>query len=179
MRQDGAMTSGRVSVAIVEDDCVLRDSFAALVTARINAHPNIEIIREEITEIPAGPVIIASGPLTSPKLATAIEQIAGDLLPAPKGEGINRRGVIATGDAFINDRATRDAIQARTGADLVEMEGAAIAYVASRHDAPWIVVRSVSDAGDGGADVSFDRHLPIAARNAATVVASILPAFST
>jgi adenosylhomocysteine nucleosidase len=114
--------------------------------------------------------------------AIAAASSLGSKLTDPAGSGREiriSRGVIATGDAFINDRATRDAIQARTGADLVEMEGAAIAYVASRHDAPWIVVRSVSDAGDGGADVSFDRYLPIAARNAATVVASILPAFST
>jgi methylenetetrahydrofolate--tRNA-(uracil-5-)-methyltransferase len=54
-----------------------REKFAALVTARISANPNIEIIREEVTEIPAGSVIVASGPLTSPALASSIEQIAG------------------------------------------------------------------------------------------------------
>ena len=104
----------------------------------------------------------------------------GSQLIDPTGAGREirlSRGVIATGDAFINDHVTRDAIQAQSGADLVEMEGAAIAYVASRHGTPWLVVRSVSDAGDGGAHLSFDRYLPIAAMNAASVVATILPAF--
>ena len=106
----------------------------------------------------------------------------GSQLIDPTGAGREirlSRGVIATGDAFINDHVTRDAIQAQSGADLVEMEGAAIAYVASRHGTPWLVVRSVSDAGDGGAHLSFDRYLPIAAMNAASVVATILPAFGS
>lgn len=54
-----------------------REKFAALITARISAHPNIQVIREEVTSIPSGPVIVASGPLTSPALAAAIEQITG------------------------------------------------------------------------------------------------------
>jgi adenosylhomocysteine nucleosidase len=125
------------------------------------------------------PRIRAAERLGAAALAAA-SSVAQQLIdPAGSGRAMRlSRGVIATGDAFINDHATRDAIQARTGADLVEMEGAAIAYVASRHGTPWLVVRSVSDAGDGGADVSFDRYLPIAAKNAATVVAAILPAFS-
>src|SRR5574342_590714 len=42
-----------------------RELFARLVTERIERHPNIEIIREEMKSIPDSPVIIASGPLTS------------------------------------------------------------------------------------------------------------------
>ncbi len=49
-----------------------RDIFALRVTERISSHPNIEIIRQEVTEIPSGLVIIASGPLTSEKMANAI-----------------------------------------------------------------------------------------------------------
>jgi adenosylhomocysteine nucleosidase len=125
------------------------------------------------------PRIRAAERLGAGALAAA-SSVAEQLIdPAGTGKAMRlSRGVIATGDAFINDHATRDAIQARTGADVVEMEGAAVAYVATRHGTPWLVVRSVSDAGDGGADVSFDRYLPIAAQNAATVVAAILPAFS-
>lgn len=52
-----------------------REKFAAEVTRRIEAHANIEVIRQEIQEIPqSGIVIIATGPLTSPALS---EQIAG------------------------------------------------------------------------------------------------------
>jgi methylenetetrahydrofolate--tRNA-(uracil-5-)-methyltransferase len=52
-----------------------RDRFAAEVTSRIQSHPNIQVLREEMKSIPTdGPVIIATGPLTSPSLS---EQIAG------------------------------------------------------------------------------------------------------
>ncbi|MBI3654484.1 MAG: methylenetetrahydrofolate--tRNA-(uracil(54)-C(5))-methyltransferase (FADH(2)-oxidizing) TrmFO [Acidobacteria bacterium] len=55
-----------------------REKFAAEVTRRIHAHPNIEVIREEIQEIPAqGIVIIATGPLTSPALSEQIARLTG------------------------------------------------------------------------------------------------------
>ena len=54
-----------------------RTLFAKTVTRKIENHPNITIIREEILEIPSGPVIIASGPLTSPHLAESILRITG------------------------------------------------------------------------------------------------------
>ena len=46
-----------------------RDMFAEAVTKAIEGHPNITVIREEMTEIPDGVTIIASGPLTSSSLA--------------------------------------------------------------------------------------------------------------
>ena len=53
---------------------IAREDFAKAVTKRIEENPNIDLIREEITEIPDGYVIIASGPLTSDKLAKSIEE---------------------------------------------------------------------------------------------------------
>jgi len=55
-----------------------REAFAQTVTACLGAHPNIEIVRAEIPEIPAEPVIIASGPLTSPRLSQAIARFSGE-----------------------------------------------------------------------------------------------------
>ncbi len=49
-----------------------REAFAARVTRVLEEHPNIQILREEVTRIPDGLVIIASGPLTSPQLSKAI-----------------------------------------------------------------------------------------------------------
>ena len=58
-----------------------REIFARLVTDGINAHPNIEVIHEEITEIPReGVTVIATGPLTADRLAGAIEREFGDSL---------------------------------------------------------------------------------------------------
>jgi methylenetetrahydrofolate--tRNA-(uracil-5-)-methyltransferase len=54
-----------------------RAGFPRLVTQMIAAHPNIELIRAEIKEIPEGPAIIASGPLTSAALSESIRAFAG------------------------------------------------------------------------------------------------------
>ncbi len=54
-----------------------RQVFSNLVTHRINNHPLITVIREEVTQIPAQPAIIASGPLTSPNLAQAVQSFTG------------------------------------------------------------------------------------------------------
>jgi len=55
-----------------------RIKFSEVITQRIMAHPNIEVIREEVTEIPDGPVIIASGPLTSEKLSKSVGSFCGE-----------------------------------------------------------------------------------------------------
>ena len=54
-----------------------REKFAESVTARIESHPNIEIVREEVARIPDEPCIIASGPLTSESLANDIARALG------------------------------------------------------------------------------------------------------
>jgi methylenetetrahydrofolate--tRNA-(uracil-5-)-methyltransferase len=55
-----------------------RERFAEEVTRRIAAHPNIEVTRGEVKELPAdGPVIIATGPLTSPALSEQIAKLTG------------------------------------------------------------------------------------------------------
>ncbi len=54
-----------------------RHGFSELVTRRIKNHPNITLISEEITQVPQGPVIIATGPLTSDGLSEAIGQYFG------------------------------------------------------------------------------------------------------
>src|SRR5262245_52628395 len=58
-----------------------RDGFAAAVTAALLAHPLVEIRREEIAGLPPADwdsVIVATGPLTSPALATAIGALTGE-----------------------------------------------------------------------------------------------------
>jgi adenosylhomocysteine nucleosidase len=112
--------------------------------------------------------------LRSDPALTALAAQAAQVQGAARGFAVSA-GRIATGDWFVNDRATRDAIAQRTGADLVEMEGAAIAFVAERFGVPWIVIRSVSDAGDASAPTAFDEFLPLAAANAASIVEAILP----
>ena len=54
-----------------------RQGFSQLVTDKIRNHPNITVVEEEVTEVPEGPVIIASGPLTSDALSDAIGKYFG------------------------------------------------------------------------------------------------------
>ncbi len=55
-----------------------REEFAHRVTEKIQSHPNIKIVREEVKEIPQTPVIIASGPLTSESLSRSIAKLSGE-----------------------------------------------------------------------------------------------------
>ena len=54
-----------------------RYGFSQMVTDKIRSHPNITVVEEEVTEVPEGPVIIASGPLTSDALSDAIGRYFG------------------------------------------------------------------------------------------------------
>ena len=54
-----------------------RYGFSGMVTERIRNHPNIMVVSEEVTEVPAGPVIIATGPLTSDAMSEAIGRYFG------------------------------------------------------------------------------------------------------
>ena len=54
-----------------------RFGFSAMVTEKIKNHPNITVTAQEVTEVPEGPVIIATGPLTSDALSEAIGKYFG------------------------------------------------------------------------------------------------------
>jgi methylenetetrahydrofolate--tRNA-(uracil-5-)-methyltransferase len=59
-----------------------REKFAGEMTREIESHPLISVVREEVTEVPepesiGGPVIVATGPLTSPALSQQIAALVG------------------------------------------------------------------------------------------------------
>ncbi|MBE6976346.1 MAG: methylenetetrahydrofolate--tRNA-(uracil(54)-C(5))-methyltransferase (FADH(2)-oxidizing) TrmFO [Ruminococcaceae bacterium] len=54
-----------------------RWGFSQKVTEKIRNHPNITVISEEVTEVPEGPVIVATGPLTSDAMSQAIGEYFG------------------------------------------------------------------------------------------------------
>ena len=54
-----------------------RQGFSDMVTEKLRSHPNITITAQEVTEVPEGPVIIATGPLTSDALSRAIGEYFG------------------------------------------------------------------------------------------------------
>src|SRR5512146_926280 len=81
LRRLGSMLLECAELAAVPAGAALavdRDVFARLVTERVQNHPRITVIREEVTSIPNGLAIIASGPLTSPALTEAISNLTGE-----------------------------------------------------------------------------------------------------
>ncbi len=84
-----------------------RENFAKSVTQKIEENPNIELIREEMTQIPSeGKVIIATGPLTSEGLSASISQLIGknDLHFYDAAAPIIERDSINMDIAFWGDR---------------------------------------------------------------------------
>ncbi|MDQ3921294.1 MAG: methylenetetrahydrofolate--tRNA-(uracil(54)-C(5))-methyltransferase (FADH(2)-oxidizing) TrmFO [Actinomycetota bacterium] len=57
-----------------------REDFSLAVTEAVHGHPNIRVVREEATEIPSDPTVIATGPLTSDALAEKITALSGETL---------------------------------------------------------------------------------------------------
>lgn len=55
-----------------------RHEFAAFVTDRVKQHPNVTVFNEEITQIPEGPTVISTGPLTSPALSEQLKALTGE-----------------------------------------------------------------------------------------------------
>jgi methylenetetrahydrofolate--tRNA-(uracil-5-)-methyltransferase len=102
-----------------------REAFAHLITTQISNHPKIKVVREEATALPDEPTIVASGPLTSPSLSSAIAALSGQehlyffdaIAPIVSLESINmeiafrasryERGEQAEGD-YINCPMNRD-----------------------------------------------------------------------
>ena len=52
-----------------------RHQFAQAVTTALSNHPLVEVIHEEVCEIPQGPTVIAGGPLISASLSDAIAEM--------------------------------------------------------------------------------------------------------
>jgi methylenetetrahydrofolate--tRNA-(uracil-5-)-methyltransferase len=52
-----------------------RDAFSEMVTKTIHDHPNITVVHDDVTNIPSGPTIIATGPLTSDALSNSIKEL--------------------------------------------------------------------------------------------------------
>lgn len=68
---------------------------------------------------------------------------------------VHTDGIVATGDQFIDDSATKHSIVERTGCSCVEMEGGAIAHIAMKNGIPFCLVKIISDDADDDAGDQF------------------------
>ncbi|NLG52580.1 MAG: methylenetetrahydrofolate--tRNA-(uracil(54)-C(5))-methyltransferase (FADH(2)-oxidizing) TrmFO [Clostridiales bacterium] len=119
-----------------------REVFSKTVTGRITSHPSVTVVHGEVTEIPADmPVIVATGPLTSDKLADSIRKLVGaDYLsfydaaaPIVTAESIDLNHAFFAsrygrgGDDYLNCPMTREEYEAfhreLTGAGQAEIHG--------------------------------------------------------
>lgn len=86
-------------------------------------------------------------------------------------------GKIATGDKFVGDAATKNAIAALCEPDCVEMEGAAVSQIAAKNGVPCVVLRAMSDnADESGHEVLVVKKFSIAeyVKTATAIVADML-----
>jgi methylenetetrahydrofolate--tRNA-(uracil-5-)-methyltransferase len=80
MRRLGSLIMAAADAHAVPGGAALavdRTAFSAHVTAALSAHPRIAVRREVVTDLPEGPCIVATGPLTAPELAAAIARFVG------------------------------------------------------------------------------------------------------
>ena len=99
-----------------------REKFAGALTAAIQALPNVRIIRQEVTDIPDGLVILATGPLTSPTLSQRLISLLGEehlyfydaISPIVTAESVNMNVAFRAsrydrdGDDYLNLPLSRD-----------------------------------------------------------------------
>jgi len=83
-------------------------------------------------------------------------------------------GIVATGDAFVASDEKRKELRELLKADVVEMEGAAVAQVCYQLDVPCLVIRCLSDLADQTALSDLESFADIAAANSARLVYGIL-----
>ncbi|MCR1848994.1 5'-methylthioadenosine/adenosylhomocysteine nucleosidase [Paraclostridium sordellii] len=81
------------------------------------------------------------------------------------------QGRVASGDQFVAGGEVANRIKENFGdVAAVEMEGASMAQVAYLNKVPFVILRSISDKANGEADLSYEEFLPIAAKNASTLL---------
>ena len=99
-----------------------RDEFSQRMTAAIEAHPRIRVVREEVGELPTGPSIVATGPLTSDALSASVRAALGEeglaffdaIAPIVSHDSLNHEALFAAsrwgkgeGDDYLNAPFTK------------------------------------------------------------------------
>lgn len=103
------------------------------------------------------------------------EELRARLVAAAKKADLTvHEGIIATGDQFIHDGATRARIHHLFNALAVEMEGGAVAHTCLLNGVKCGVLRSISDQADGHSDMDYPTFTALAAAHSQQVVENLL-----
>lgn len=96
---------------------------------------------------------------------------AAELAVQKIGEHQAAKGLITTGDAFMNDPVRVEVVRKQFPTmKAVEMEAAAVAQVCYQFGTPFVVIRALSDIAGKESNISFDEFLPVAAKHSTQVV---------
>ncbi len=105
----------------------------------------------------------------------ADKDIAAHLERCIKETGLNyERGIVASGDRFVSDDASKKFIKDNFDAACCEMEGGSIGHVCFVNNVPFCVLRAISDGADDGATVDFPTFVKMAAENSTKVILKFL-----
>jgi adenosylhomocysteine nucleosidase len=109
-------------------------------------------------------------------LLSIVKNISGGIKLQPIGKNIPsiRTGIILTGDMFLSDGRYGQKLRKKTGADAVEMEGAAVAQTAWQQKIPFLIIRSLSDSANDDAALDFTAYGKIASENSAALILGLL-----
>lgn len=83
-------------------------------------------------------------------------------------------GRIVTGDQFINHSEKLRWLNDKFGALACEMEGGSIAHVCYLNKIPFVVIRSISDNGNIGVHMDYEKFKPIAIENSTKILIAML-----
>jgi adenosylhomocysteine nucleosidase len=86
-------------------------------------------------------------------------------------------GTILTGDSYLGCGLTRERLFRQFSAKAIDMESGAVAQVAQAFDAPWLIIRALSDLAGEDSRLDFQAFAAEAARKAAAAVLRSLPLF--
>ncbi|MEJ5896927.1 MAG: 5'-methylthioadenosine/adenosylhomocysteine nucleosidase [Aquabacterium sp.] len=166
----------RVGDVVVADALVQHDMDASPLFPRYelpglgvsHLHPPVDLtarVHEVVSEALSPQALSVNGPLKDVHLASL-------------GLGLPRvhRGLIASGDQFVNAAADCDTLRHHLpGVLAVEMEGAAVAQVCHDFDTPYVVLRTISDRADESAHIDFPRFVrAVACRYALVMIEALL-----
>lgn len=144
-----------------------RTTFAQRIDQRISSHPRIQVVRSECKRIPGGLVIVASGPLTSPRLSRHLARLTGEdqlyfydaLAPIVEAESVDwsiafRASRYARGDSdagdYVNCPLTED-----------EYETFVSALISAERFPLRSFERSIHKGVRAGMDKYFEGCLPV------------------
>lgn len=140
---------------------------AVVISSEVRHHDvDVTVFGYEYGQVPKLPAAFVA----NSKLVEIAEEAANEI-----GDFQVVKGLIATGDAFMNDPAKVEFIRDKfTDLQAVEMEAAAIAQVSYSFGVPFVVIRSLSDIAGKESDISFEQFIDKAALHSATLVMKIV-----